>query len=58
MGSSVGWVVVLEAATASEAPVRVELQRAAAARAAARVALRAAGLSGSVANARQKRRMK
>ena len=50
--------MVLEAVVASEAPVRVELQRAAAARAAARVALKAAGLSGSVANARQKRRMK
>ena len=58
MGSSVGWMVVLEVAAASEVPVRVELQRAAFARAKARVAQRAVALIGAVANAGQKRRMK
>ena len=38
--------------------VRVESQRAAAARAAARMAQRAAALNGAVVNACQKRRMK
>ena len=58
MGLSVGRVVVLEAAVASEAPVRVELQRAATTRVATRVVQRVAALSGAVANARQKRRIK
>ena len=51
MGLSVGRVVVLEAAVASEAPVRVESQMAAAARAMARVMQRVAALSGAVGNA-------